>query len=159
MSRSLRNKNYIQQFSLFFISFGNRKNDAYSVSDRAKAFIPERDSLFTQNSKDNVLGFVDTKFSLAAFAKNPNNHGDHLFKVQGLTVFQVFEDDDFRGRPRTFSLAHDSKGNVYSGTLLGHSEKVIDGKRITLYRFAAVGVSRQRNPNIHQYTPPSVRFI
>lgn len=116
----------------FFVSFGTKKTAAYTVSDNASSFLKNHESLFTLFNKDLAEPYIDATFSYAQFAKNPNKFGSMLFKIK-LSVFQVFEYEDFWGYPATYFLATDRSYNVYYGLLLNTSDKLVDGKSITLY--------------------------
>lgn len=117
----------------YFTSYGTAKNDSYTISDLAQSFIEKHENLFTTNSNTDIQSYVDTSFSYTQFSKNPSKYGDHLFKVTGLFIFQVFENDNYWGRDSTHFLAYDRNYNIYSGLLLNKSDKIVENKRITLY--------------------------
>ena len=116
-----------------FVSLGTCKTDTYIITDKAKSFLSMHQTLFLMDSKDDIEQYIDTEFSYNLFAKNPGAYGDHLFKVSGLHVFQVFEKEDYWGRSMTSFLAYDRNYDIYSGVLLGLSDKIVEGKTITLY--------------------------
>jgi len=117
----------------YFTSYGTREGDSYTISAPAQTFIEEHEALFTANSDGGIQGYVDSDFSYTLFAKSPANYGNHLFKVTGLYVFQVFENDNYWGYSSTAFLAYDRNYNVYSGVLLATSDKIVENRRVTLY--------------------------
>lgn len=130
---TFRNGEFTPTILEYITSYGLIDNYPYTLNEKTTDFISKHSSIFTNNSKDGLQDFIDTKFSYSLFAKNPAKYGDHLFKVSRLRVFQVFEYEKYWGMPMTQFMAYDGSGNIYSGLFLNQSDKIVEGKNITVY--------------------------
>ena len=125
--------NFVPTVLEFFTSAGTSKNESYSMTKKSQEFIKAHEKFFTMNAGESILEYIDKNFTYAAFSKNPSRYGDKLFKITNLSIFQVFEYDDYWGRKVTYFLARDGGYNIYKGYFLNFSEKIVEGKRVTLY--------------------------
>lgn len=140
----------------FLTAYGTYKDEGYSISSKAQNFIETHEELFTNNSTEGILNYVDKDFTYREFSKNPNKFGDNLFKITSFLVFQAFENEDYWGRKVTSFLGYDGNYNVYYGILFGYSDKIAEDKRITLYALP-LAFSTYKGANNNQIW--AVRFV
>lgn len=122
--------NYVPTPLEFFVARGTRKNNDYTIIDKAKVFLKNNSDLFLTNDLSLYKGDLDRNFQYKAFAKNQSQYGDKLVVVYG-TVIQIMESNSW-GDEHTFCIIVDGYRNYYYVNMYGFADNVYEGNWVAM---------------------------
>jgi hypothetical protein len=129
----------------FLLSAQEYYQSASTLTPAARDFIDAHDDLFpceTEEAKAEAISLTDSGIEYKMITKSPNQFGEKLLSVNGLSVIQIFE-NPVSGYTLTWILAADNEFNYYAIYYLG-SVDVFEDDAINV-RGLPMGVSNFDN--------------
>jgi hypothetical protein len=114
-----------------YVAAGTMKTSAFSISSKEYEYISSHENLFTGKVQEVDDSFISKDFKYEQFSKNTNAYELSIIKVSGLSVIQVFEEQDVYGYDLVYILASDSKYRVYNINMIGTAPNIVEGSRIS----------------------------